>query len=202
MLSYAITTHNETWELDKLLKFLSNFKHPEDDEIVILDDYSYDSHVEMIQSHVESGLVDKFEQRALNQDFASQKNHLDADEVPNEDLLINIKAILLNNENVELFWVPRVNTVEGMTEEDIKNFRWKVDERGWINWPDPQARVYKNIETIEWVRPVHELVVGARTSTNLPWEEMFALYHHKTIDKQKTQNQFYDEVIKNVRMAT
>ena len=214
MISYAITSHNETWELDKLLKFLSNFKDPDDDEIVILDDFSYDSHVEMIQGHVDSGLVNTFEQRALNKDFASQKNYLnsickkpyifnlDADEIPNEELLINIKAILMNNENVELFWIPRVNTVDGMTEDDAKNFRWRVDERGWINWPDPQARIYKNIETIQWVRPVPELVVGAKTSTNLPWDEMFALYHHKTIDKQKTQNNFYEEVIENVRMAT
>ena len=89
-----------------------------------------------------------------------------------------------------------------MKEEDAKNFRWRVDDRGWINWPDPQARIYKNIETIQWVRPVHELVTGAKTSTNLPWDETFALYHHKTIDKQKTQNNFYEEVIENVRMAT
>ena len=27
---------------------------------------------------------------------------------------------------------------------------------------DPQARIYKNIETIQWVRPVHELVTGAQ----------------------------------------
>ena len=38
-ISYSMLVHNETDTLEKLLKFLVKWKH-EDDEIVILDDYS------------------------------------------------------------------------------------------------------------------------------------------------------------------
>ena len=38
-ISYAILTHNETDSLEKLLNFLTEYKD-EEDEIVVLDDYS------------------------------------------------------------------------------------------------------------------------------------------------------------------
>ena len=39
--------------------------------------------------------------------------------------------------------VPRVNTVEGLTQEHINKWRWNVNENGWINWPDYQTRINK-----------------------------------------------------------
>ena len=65
----------------------------------------------------------KVYQRKLDGDFASQKNsvienstgdyvfHIDADEYPNETLLQQLPQILEIND-VDLIWIPRVNTVE------------------------------------------------------------------------------------------
>jgi|TARA_Y100000114_G_scaffold157133_1_gene187259 glycosyltransferase involved in cell wall biosynthesis len=207
MISYAITSHNETYELKRLLEFLMLWKDQEVDEVVILDDFSYDSHIEMLQPYIECGFVNTFEQRKLKKDFASQKNYLnslctkdyifqlDADEVPQEGLIMNLKAIINANPNVELFWVPRINTVEGITEEHCRMYGYKIDEKGWINFPDPQARLYKNSKKIQWVKPVHEILTGAKVTTALPFEEDFCLIHTKNIEKQVQQNKFYNEEI-------
>ena len=37
--------------------------------------------------------------------------NIDADELPNKWLMKNIKSILEANPTIDLYWVPRVNTV-------------------------------------------------------------------------------------------
>ena len=46
---------------------------------------------------------------------------IDADELPHESLIINLKELLKLNPTVELFLVPRVNTVDGITQEHINS---------------------------------------------------------------------------------
>ena len=94
-----------------------------------------------------------------------------------------------------MFWVPRINKVEGITEEHCKMYGYQMDTKDRINWPDPQARIYKNIDSIKWVKPVHELLTGAKVTTAIPFEEDFALIHTKNIEKQIQQNRFYNEEI-------
>ena len=77
-------------------------------------------------------------ERKLENDFAAHKNsvienstgdyifHIDADEYPNEILLQQLKQILEIND-VDLIWVPRVNTVDGFTNEDVQ--RWGCKSR-------------------------------------------------------------------------
>jgi|TARA_B100000287_G_scaffold425054_1_gene470733 hypothetical protein len=207
MISYAITSHNETYELKQLLEFLMVWKNQDEDEVVILDDFSYQSHLDMLQPYIDCEFVNKFEQRELNKDFAAQKNYLnslctkdyifqlDADEVPAETLIMNLKALVNANPTVEMFWIPRINTVEGITEEHCKMYGYSLDEKGRINFPDPQARLYKNEERIKWVRPVHEILTGAKITTALPFEDDFCIIHNKNIEKQVQQNKFYNEEI-------
>jgi len=209
-ISYGITVHNEAEELNKLLEILIHKTDPED-EIVIVDDFSNQETQEVITSWTqqyghEDMKVIKVYQRKLNGDFASQKNyvieqcsgdyifHLDADEYPHEVLLRDIKQVLEIND-VDLIWVPRVNTVDGLTEKHIQQWGWKVTEQGWINYPDFQSRVFKNNKDIRWVRPVHEQIQGAKTYAHLPPHEELSLYHPKTIQKQEQQNQLYSEII-------
>ncbi len=45
--------------------------------------------------------------------------HIDADEYPNEILIQQLKEILEIND-VDLIWIPRVNTIEGMKQEHIQ----------------------------------------------------------------------------------
>jgi glycosyltransferase involved in cell wall biosynthesis len=206
VISYAITTHNETDSLKKLLEFLIEHKDKED-EIVILDDYSDNELTKEILDFYVDVYTIKFEQRHLNNNFAEQKNYLtrmckgsyimniDADEIPHKMLMGYVKDVLKIND-VELIWVPRVNTVEGITQEHINQWGWRVNEQGWVNYPDYQARVYKNAEHIKWVRPVHEHIEGAKTYSHLPPQEELSMYHPKTIDKQEQQNNLYREIIR------
>ena len=207
VISYAITTHNEHEEINELLEFLVHNTDPED-EIVILDDFSDEPTQQVFQSwNQQYGDVKKIiiEQRKLNKNFAEQKNYLtsmckgsyifniDADEIPHPILVSQIKEILTINE-VDLIWLPRVNTVEGITDEHIQKWGWNVSEKGWINYPDYQARVYRNCDYIKWVRPVHEIISGHKTFSHLPPHEELSLYHHKKIDKQEAQNKMYEGI--------
>ena len=87
--------------------------------------------------------------------------------------------------------VPRVNTVEGITQQHIKAWGWKQNEKGWIQWPDHQWRIYKNTPEIKWINKLHEVLDGYKMYANLPEIEDYALYHPKTIEKQEKQNGYY-----------
>ena len=204
-ISYSILTHNETDSLMKLINFLGIHKNKED-EIVILDDYSTNKETQKILDTTTSIYNIKFEQRHLLKDYAGQKNHLknmcsgdyifnlDADELPNISLLRNVKDILKVNPSIDLYWVPRVNTVEGLTQEHIDKWKWQVNEKGWVNWPDYQGRIWRNRPNIMWKNKVHEVLTGYREHTFFPAEEEFCFYHPKDIIRQERQNKFYDTI--------
>jgi len=204
-ISYSILTHNETTSLMKLIDFLVKHKD-EEDEIVILDDYSDNEKTIAYLDVVCSIHEITFEQRHLLKDYAGQKNYLkrmctgdyifnlDADELPHKYLIKNIKTILEANPTIDLYWVPRVNTVEGLTQEHINKWRWQVNEKGWVNFPDYQGRIWRNRPNIMWKNKVHEVVTGYKEHTFLPQEEEFCFYHPKDIDKQEKQNEFYSTI--------
>tara|TARA_R110002020_G_scaffold441297_1_gene652022 strand:+ start:19 stop:654 length:636 start_codon:yes stop_codon:yes gene_type:complete len=209
-ISYGITVHNEADELNKLLEILIH-KTDKEDEIVICVDGEDDAVEHVLRSWVqqyghEDMKVIKIYQRKLEGDFAVHKNsvienctgdyifHLDADEYPHETLLEQLKLILEAND-VDLIWIPRVNTVEGLTNEWINRWGWKVTENGWVNYPDYQSRVFKNSNKIRWQNKVHERIFGAKTYAHLPPHEELSLYHPKTIDKQIKQNKFYEGIL-------
>ena len=201
-LSYSILTHNETDSLLKLINFIMEHKD-EEDEIVILDDYSDNEKTKEILDSAVSIYEIKFEQRHLLKDYSGQKNHLtrmcsgdyiiniDADELPNKWLMKNIKEILEANPSIDLYWVPRVNTVEGLTQDHMQQWGWNVNEKGWVNFPDYQGRIWRNRPNIMWKNPVHEVLTGYKEHTYLPMEEEFCFYHPKEIKKQEQQNEFY-----------
>ena len=203
-ISYGITVHNESDELNKLLEVLVA-NTDEEDEIVICDDFSNQETREVIdhwELHSPDSKVIKHYTRKLDGNFAAQKNsvienssgdyvfHIDADEYPNEILLQQLKQILEMND-VDLVWIPRVNTVEGFTQEDVHKWGWRISEQGWVNYPDYQARVFKRDSEIRWTRPLHEYITGCKTYAHLPPQEELSLYHPKTKEKQEQQNQFY-----------
>ena len=204
-ISYAITVHNELEELMKLLDFLNN-KIREVDEIVIQydEDGVTDEVLEFlkIKQKIHGYTVVGF---PLNKDFASYKNNLkanckgncifqiDADEIPHEVMIAYLPEVLESNP-VDIIFVPRVNTVNGLTQEHIQKWKWNVNEKGWVNWPDYQTRIYKNTEDVSWMNKVHEKITGYDTFSNFPAEEQWSLYHPKQIDRQEQQNQFYDTI--------
>ena len=204
-ISYGILTHNETDSLVELLDFI--IKHKDDeDEIVILDDYSDNEKTKEILDSAVSIYEIKFEQRHLMKDYGGQKNHLknmcsgdyifnlDADELPNKWLIKNIKVILEANPTIDLFWIPRVNTVEGLTQQHINTWGWQVNDKGWVNWPDYQGRIWRNRPNIMWKNKVHVVLTGYKEHTYLPAEEEFCFYHPKEIERQEKQNEFYNTI--------
>ena len=209
-ISYSILVHNETDTLEKLLKFLVKWKQPQD-EIVILDDYSDDEKTKQILDFYVSAHDIVYEQRNLLGDFASQKNHLksmgggdysfnlDADEMISLWLIKNIHEIIEANEGIDLILLPRINTVDGITDEHCRAYGYRLNEEGWINFPDWQGRVFRNRPNIRWQYKVHEMITGYQTYATLPTDKPFCILHPKTIDKQVEQNKFYNEDINGMR---
>jgi hypothetical protein len=197
-ISYAITACNEHVELDRLLEQLDRTIQDIDEVVIQLDTTATPEVEEVCYKYPAFTLI----QFPLNNDFASFKNNLkskcnrdyifqiDADEYLSEELLTYLPAILEDNSNVEMFSVPRINTVEDLTEQHIKQWGWRVDERGWVNYPDYQNRIFKNKPEIHWINKVHEKIIGAMSTAELP--PSLDLIHPKTIDRQEKQNNYYN----------
>ena len=206
-ISYAVTVCNEFLEIQRLLQKLLTLKKPQDEIVVLWDSKNGDPMVEtyLRKMNVEKSLFLWYPYE-FDGHFADLKNELtkhcsgdyifqiDADEYPHETLMDNIHEILEEND-VDVILVPRVNTVEGLTQDHIQKWRWNVNEKGWVNFPDPQWRIYKNSESIRWENKVHEKLVGYDTISNLPWMEELSLYHPKEIERQERQNEYYDTLV-------
>ena len=201
-ISYAILTHNEGECIAELLTLLTTYKR-DIDEIVVVDDYSNDERTKFILNDVKDLI--KLEYRTFDGDH-TQKNYLnslcsgdyilqlDADELVSLEFLNMLPNLLELNDTVDLFIMPRINTVEGLTPEWSSRWGWRVNEKGWVNFPDYQWRIYKNSPDIKWKNRVHEVLDGYKTYSNLPEMEEYALYHPKTIWKQESQNNFYSRL--------
>jgi len=112
----------------------------------------------------------------------------------NEELIEMLPFLFELNPEIEIFYLPRINTVDGLTEEHVKEWRWKVDSKNRINYPDYQGRLYK--KGLKWEGNVHERIVGVKYYSILPNEDVYSLIHHKKIDKQEKQNNFYNKITK------
>ena len=218
-ISYGITVYNEFKELDNLLYHLSNHIR-EEDEVVVTQDVSkigtgvFEEDFQSLEK-----VIEKYEYGSyflprhlkvtsfnFNKDFSALKNytkeqcsgdyifHIDADEIPNEILLKQLPQILEINDT-DLVWVPRINIVNGITEFHMNLWKWRQTEQGWINFPDYQARIFRNVDHIKWVKPVHEVIDGATTYSHLPPHEELTLKHEKEIARQEVQNKLYDQII-------
>ena len=206
-ISYAITVCNEETELQKLVIFLLKHKELQDEIVITYDSKNGSKGVEeYLRSHSVNGEF-SWHPFEFDGNFSDLKNHtkkmssgdyifhLDADEIPHETLMEQLHPILDMND-VDLVWIPRVNTVEGITDEWIQRWGWRVTEKGWINYPDYLSRVFKNNDDIRWEGKVHERITGCKTYSHLPPHEELSLYHHKTIDKQIKQNELYEGLMK------
>jgi len=199
-ISYAITVCNELNEIKRLLNFLHQHKRSEDEIVVLYDNNGSKEVFKYLQTVENIKLVwDNFQNN-----FAEWKNKLtlcctgdyifqiDADEYPHEYLIESLPEILETNSQVEVYTVPRVNTVDGLTQEHIQKWGWHVNQDGWVNFPDYQWRIYKNTPDIKWKNKVHEVLDGYKTMAQLPAYEDLSLYHPKTIERQERQNNYYN----------
>ena len=203
-ISYAITVCNELEEVTKLVNFLIENRRLEDEIVILFDKGKGTAEVwyRLQELNDEPNIVLK--QDTFKHHFADWKNQLtsycsgdyifqiDADEIPNKALILNLPVILQANPKNEVYLVPRINVVEGLSDEHIKKWGWNLNEANWVNWPDYQWRIWKNIPEIKWVNKVHEKLDGFKTYSPLPDDVKFTLYHPKTIDRQVKQNEYYN----------
>lgn len=201
-ISYAILTHNEGEYINTLLTFLTTNKRFQD-EIVVVDDFSTD---ELTKKYLETFKNDIIlEYRVFDGDH-TQKNflnskcsgdyilQLDADELVSKEFIDMLPELLEMNSEIDLFVMPRINTVKGLTKEWIDRWGWDVNEKGWVNFPDWQMRLYRNCEHIKWDGLLHSKIEGYNTCTYFPELELFCILHPKQIDRQIQQNNLYDKI--------
>jgi len=203
-ISYAITVCSEKVEVKKLIDILLNAKRPNDEIVILFDQKNGDEEVATMLTKFNKLPNVQFWRGFFEGHFADWKNKLteycsgdyifqiDADEFPHKTLIDNLPVILESNPDNEVYLVPRVNTVEGLTEEHKAKWGWKVDDKGWVNYPDYQWRIWKNKPEIKWVNKVHEVLDGYLTYAPLPPQEELSLYHPKEIERQEKQNAYYD----------
>ena len=206
-ISYAITVVDEIVEIQRLVTLLLETKRTED-EIVILFDSSRENIP--VEEYLRAKSVNgefSWHKGTFGGHFADWKNKLsslcsgdyifqiDADEFPHKSLLTSLPVILQSNPDNEVYLVPRVNTVKGLTKEHITKWGWNVNNEGWVNWPDYQWRIWKNNTDIKWINKVHEKLDGYTKYGPLPDLPELALYHPKDIDRQEKQNNFYDNLL-------
>ena len=203
-LSYAVTVCNEFEETITLLTQLLNYKGNNSEIVVLLDTPKASPElVEYLELQANANHIELIESEFQN-DFAQWKNFLnsqckgewifqiDADELLDPTLILNLEDILINNSDKDMIIIPRINIVNGLTDEHIKKWGWHVNEQRWVNFPDVQTRIYKNSDKIGWVNKVHERIVGYESYSVFPAEEMYCIKHIKDIERQEKQNNYYD----------
>ena len=205
-ISFAITVCNELEEIKKLIPFLLENKRIQDEIVILYDNKNGDPEVlEFLLPFNKLPNVQTWRGLDWDNNFADWKNklndyctgdyifQLDADEMIEDDFVKSVSEIVELNPEVDLFYLPRVNTVNGITEEHIKKWQWRVDENNRINFPDYQGRIYR--KGLMWNNKVHEKIVGAKIYSILPIDDSsYFLHHHKTITKQEKQNNFYNTI--------
>ena len=203
-ISYAITVCDEFEEIQRLVNFLQKHKRFEDSIVVLYDINKGHEGIEQFLRAKSVNCEIAWLPGEFDGHFANWKNKLtemcdgdwifqiDADEIPHMDLIEYLPEIILSNPDNDVIRVPRVNTVHGLTEEYVRQWGWRVNNKNWVNWPDFQWRIYKNNTKIKWVNKVHEVLEGYSTYSDLLEEETFSLYHPKDIEKQVKQNNYYN----------
>ena len=206
-ISFLVTCKNEGYQLQLLLERLLEYK--DENECIILDDFTEDEDTKNILENISDTQFFKVYQHKLDRNYSEHKNYgkslckgkyifqIDADELPSKILLDNLKEIIELNNDIDLFWIPRINDFKGVNPDNARQWGWRLtnyEDRLIVNWPDPQGRLFKNVPYMEWKRRLHEKVEGAKTFVHLPSEFDLSLLHNKTIEKQIETNIKYNKI--------
>jgi len=201
-LSYGLTVCNEHKEINSLINYLLERIDEEDEIVVVYDQNRVTNEVlSVLNQHKVLSYPFNFQQNFLeNKNFMNSKCtgeyifQIDADEIPEDFLVRNLKTVLISNQ-VDLLITPRKNLVPGLTQDHIKRWNWKVTQQGRVNWPDAQKRIYKNTPNIKWSgHQIHGMVEGYKTFAALPFEEEWSIIHNKTLERQEKQNDRYNQI--------
>lgn len=202
-ITYAIEVCNEDRELYSLLSFLVKVKDQEDDINVLVDSGKETPDVKKVLEQFKDTI--SVHRRHFDGNFSAHRNYhiekckgdfifmIDADEMPQESLIKNVKKPIMDA-GCDLIFVPRINICPGFTDEWLAKCNFKINEVGWINWPDFQGRIFRNTPEIRWEKGLHERVVGAKKPISLEQNPLIALWHIKTVERQTKQDEFYKQL--------
>lgn len=202
--TYAVEVCNEDKELYSLLSFLVKVKESTDDINVLIDSGKVTQGVRDVLSHFDLPDVSTCE-REHDGDFAAHRNYhieqckgdfifmIDADEIPQEPLIQNMRTPIMET-GCDCIYIPRMNICPGATGEWLQKCNFKINEAGFINWPDYQGRIFRNKASIRWSKSLHEKVEGFEKAISLEANPLIGLWHIKSVEKQDKQDQFYKQL--------
>ena len=201
-ISYAICVCDEHRELDSLLSFLVEVIDKDDEINILVDSGKVTPKVKSVLHQFNDRIV--VNERTFCGNFSTHRNYhitkctgdyifvLDADEIPQENLIKNIKTF-----DSDILYIPRINIIPGYTEDWCKRVNFRVNDVGWINWPDYQGRFFRNDGNIKWNLGLHERLTGSDKIAQLQADPMIAIWHIKTFQKQNAQDKFYKNLKEN-----
>lgn len=202
-LVYGITVADEEFEVLRLLELLKN--NTDDDIVVQIDEKKYNEdlfvkiakYTHCVYTYPFDNDFSKFKNnlnyncKLYDADFIFQ---LDADEMISEFLIKNINNHLkLYGSFIDAFAIPRINIVNGITQEHIDKWGWRQTNDGRINYPDFQTRLFRS--NLVWTGKVHERITGKLRMGSFPLQDDYSILHLKDINKQEKQNNFYNHLI-------
>ena len=204
-ISYAICVCNEHEDLERLIVFLRNLKDEEDEINVLVDTKHVTDQVTQVIEEYKDDLSICYRDFEMN--FGDHRNYqierctgdyifiIDADELPRDVLIQNIKTILKDS-CADHLSIPRINIIPDLTPTQNKIFKFNVNESGWINWPDYQGRIFKNNGIIKYDnnQKLHENLSGMETPKVINANPSLALLHVKYTKRQLKQHNFYESM--------
>jgi len=229
-ISYAIPVCNEHEELNRLLNQLNDFVDIHDQIIIQKDQDNVTDKVNAVIEQFEEQCKCEFDviSFSLKNDFSTFKNNLksycrkdyifqiDADETLGDSLLMHLPVLLNDNAETDLFFLPRINIVKGVTVDYAESQHWQLRKiefpiakelnENVVNFPDRQARLFKNKPEIKWRNRVHEVITGHKTFIDIAsglYEldpdqiQSWCLIHVKEFERQIKQNEKYSRIIKS-----
>ena len=200
-ITYLVLAHNEK-NLDSLLNLLRANKSPED-QILVLDDYSNEETQAIFKKH---GV--RVVQHKLEHDYSAHRNYalqfcrcnyifaIDGDELPHEELLVNVKQIIQKLNRPDVICIPRVNIFKGVKPIHALQYGWDLKgERVNYLRGDPQTRLFKRSIGLKWKGVLHERIAYTEKNTvkGLPQDDRLSLFHFKTIEEQIASNNRYNK---------
>lgn len=167
-ISYCVTVCNEINELIRLTNFILPYIKLGDELLI---QYDTDSVTDDVKNYLDSLKTSEPEKvtvvsHPLNNNFAQFKNNLknnargvyilqlDADELISNSFMGDLHDIIEENNGVDLFFMPRLNTVDGITESHINKWGWKITKNTDITGEskiDIDSDEYKYLQKMKYI---------------------------------------------------
>ena len=202
---------NDYEDLLVLINTVKKFKETNDTIIVILDSLNTnDKIIDMVKSfgieptfyaHDNWQKKWEFEKTLWQGDLVV---NLDADEIPPYLLFKVFRQPFINDPNLEVLAIPRINLYINVTPEKVANMyvgnrpqdfiMQNINALGWSNWPDYQIRIHRPLKHLVWGITTHSGICNYNTLAQLPADPAIALAHAKTIEHVERMCRLYDKL--------